>query len=320
MLCPSRATASTIFKTLRTTPRDPIILIPRRPPRFRTMSSNAAAPALLAFDNTTRPKYTESPNPKFVYGQKVDETSGGKEWVESAKNGWKTVDASTEDPGKLYALMISGIVPRPIAFVSSVSEDGTENIAPFSWFNQVTHNPPLISVSVAARPVSQGGDKDTARNIKANKEFTVNIISEPFVENANVSSLDSPPDVSEWPLTGLTKEPSLLVQPARVRESAFSMECELFQAVDIIHPTSGEHTATLVLGLVKLIHVRHDILNERGVVDFTKLRPVGRLGDISYARVGDAFRLSRAAWKLEGEKIGEFLKEVEKTQAEESAL
>ncbi|KAL1940375.1 hypothetical protein VTO73DRAFT_8947 [Trametes versicolor] len=264
------------------------------------------------FEREAKPKYTESPNPGFTYGQKVGETPEAKAWVEGAKDGWKTVDAATEDPGKLYALMISGIVPRPIAFVSSVSEDGVENLAPFSWFNQVTHNPPIISVSCSARP--EGGPKDTAGNIKATKGFTVNIISEPFIENANVSCIDAPTDINEWPLTGLTKEPSTHVKPARVQESAFSMECELFQAVDIVHPTSGKVTATLILGLVKCIHVRNDVLNERGVVDYAQLKPVGRLGDISYARVGDAFRLPRLAWKLEGEKIGEFLKGVEQTR------
>ena len=124
--------------------------------------------------------------------------------------------------------MISGIVPRPIAFVSSLSEDGVANLAPFrynfptypllsgmsltfvhaySWFNQVTHSPPLISVSISSQP--DGGLKDTAHNIKATKQFTVNIISEPFIENANITSLNSPANVSEWEISGLTKEPSV---------------------------------------------------------------------------------------------------------------
>ncbi|KAI0628447.1 hypothetical protein C8Q77DRAFT_1067984 [Trametes polyzona] len=275
------------------------------------MSENVALPPS---QNDVRPKYTESPNPGFVYGRKVAETPEGEAWVDGERAGWKTVDGATEDPARMYALMISGIVPRPIAFVASVSEDGVENLAPFSWFNQVTHNPPLISVSCSARP--EGGLKDTASNIKATRGFTVNIISEPFVENANVTSLDAPAEVSEWPLTGLTKEPSTHVKAARVKESAFSMECELFQSVDIIHPTNGKHTATLILGLVKCIHVRQDVLNERGVVDYAKLRPVARLGDITYARVGDGFRLPRPSWKIEGEKIGEFLKGIEQGKSE----
>ena len=85
---------------------------------------------------------------------------------------------------------------------------------------------------------------------------------------------------------------------------------QLFQAQDIIHPTSGKHTCTLVLGLVKHIHVRKDVLNERGVVDITKLKPISRNGDISYARVGDSFRIPRPAWNEEGEKIKAFLDSV----------
>ncbi|CDO72682.1 hypothetical protein BN946_scf184985.g102 [Trametes cinnabarina] len=279
----------------------------------RSMSNTApveAPGALPAFKRDVTPQWTESPNPTFSYGQKVDTTTEGKQWLEGEKDGWKIIDAASEEP--------SGIVPRPIAFVSSVSEQGVENLAPFSWFNQVTHNPPLISVSCAAN--AEGGLKDTAGNIKATKGFTVNIISEPFVENANYTSLDAPADVSEWPLSGLTKEPSLHVKAARVKESAFSMECELFQAVDIIHPSTKKHTATLILGLVKCIHVRRDVLNERGVVDYTKLKPVGRLGDITYARVGDGFRIPRPAWKLEGEKITEFLKGLEDGKRNSSAM
>ncbi|KAI1787140.1 hypothetical protein LXA43DRAFT_736327 [Ganoderma leucocontextum] len=193
-----------------------------------------------------------------------------------------------------------------IAFVSSVSESGVENLAPFSWFNQVTQSPPLISVSISQ--LSDGSLKDTTDNIKKTKQFTVNIISEPFIENANVTSLDSPREVSEWDISGLTKAPSIHVKAPRVKESAFSMECELFQAVDIIHPETGEQTATLVIGLVKYFHVRNDVLNERGLVYFTKLKPIGRIGDISYKRVGDGFRLARQSWAAEGPKIQEYLK------------
>ncbi|KAI0666958.1 hypothetical protein C8Q78DRAFT_1082492 [Trametes maxima] len=269
----------------------------------------ADSETLPAFDHTVETKYTESPNTGFVWGQKVGDTPEGKKWLEGEKAGFKTIDTAKEDPASLYKLLISGIVPRPIAFVSSVSEAGVENLAPFSWFNQVTHNPPIISFSVSALPGN--GLKDTTANVKATKGFTVNIISEPFIENANITSLDAPAAVSEWPLTGLTKEPSAHVKATRVRESAFSMECELFQAIDVKHPDTGNLSATLILGHVKVIHVRKDVLNDRGVVDFTRLKPIGRLGDITYARVGDGFRLPRPSWKIEGEKMQEFLKGVE---------
>ncbi|PIL26632.1 hypothetical protein GSI_11298 [Ganoderma sinense ZZ0214-1] len=262
--------------------------------------------SLPAFNSDTRAKYTDSPNPTFSYGQKVDATEDGKKWLEGEKAGWTVVDPSKEDPRRIYKLMISGIIPRPIAFVSSVSESGLENIAPFSLFNQVSHNPPLVSVSIAQLP--DGGLKDTADNIKKTKQFTVNIISEPFIENANITSIDSPPEVGEWGFAGLTKAPSVHVKAPRVKESAFSMECELFQAVDIIHPETGVQSATLVLGLVKYFHLRNDVLNERGVIDFAKLKPIARIGDISFTRVGDAFRLPRLEWAAEGTKIQETLK------------
>ena len=83
---------------------------------------------------------------------------------------------------------------------------------------------------------------------------------------------------------------------------------KLFQAIDIVHPETGEHTATLVLGRVRYFHVRNDVLNERGLVDFTKLQPIGRVGDISYTRVGDGFRLARPSWAAEGAKIQEQVK------------
>ncbi|KJA12634.1 hypothetical protein HYPSUDRAFT_152314, partial [Hypholoma sublateritium FD-334 SS-4] len=107
---------------------------------------------------------------------------------------------------KLYAIFVSGIVPRPVAFVSSISEDGVENLAPFSWFNQVAPNPPLISFSCLT---SSQQEKDTSRDIKATKGFTVNIISEPWVEQANAASIAAPRGVSEWPITGLTRAPSV---------------------------------------------------------------------------------------------------------------
>lgn len=176
----------------------------------------------------------------------------------------------------------------------------------------------------------------------------MNIISEPFIEGANSTSVDAPEDVSEWPISGLTKEKSVSsvptyswvkrkrlmnapvqihAKPARVKESAFSLECEvcagprvtiivlivlirpsspssqLYQAIDIIDPASGAQTTTLILGHVKYIHVRKDVLNERGNVDPGKLKPVARLGDISYVRIGDGFRIARPVWANEQDKI-----------------
>ncbi|KIN97831.1 hypothetical protein M404DRAFT_970202 [Pisolithus tinctorius Marx 270] len=195
--------------------------------------------------------------------------------------------------------MISAIVPRPIAFVSSVSESRVENLVTFSWFNMVTHNPLLISFSCSNTPHV----KDTPTNVRNGLGFTINIISEPFVENTNATSIDAPPEFDEWTISGLTKVPSIHVKAPHVKESVFSMECEFFQAINVTHPVSGEITTTLILAHVKYIHVRKDILNECGIVDITKYKPITHLGDISYTRIGDAFRLPRPVWEQEKGKI-----------------
>ncbi|KAI0073583.1 hypothetical protein K474DRAFT_1627341 [Panus rudis PR-1116 ss-1] len=262
------------------------------------MTSNQQLPSFQAPSF----EYTNSPNPGFTYGQKVDSTPEGKAWVEGEKDGWTDIDTATVEPARLYPLMTSAIAPRPVAFVSTISESGTENLALFSWFNTVTSNPPTISISVSGL-TGRKTSKDTARNIKATKEFTANIISIPWIDNANVASIDAPPDVSEWPITGLTKKPSITVKPAVVKESAFSMECELYQAIDIADPKTAVVTTTLILGHVKYIHIRNDMLTERGTVDPDKLKPIARMGDILYGVLGGGFRLRRPAWENEKEKL-----------------
>ncbi|KAG5639414.1 hypothetical protein H0H81_002946 [Sphagnurus paluster] len=140
--------------------------------------------------------------------------------------------------------------------------------------------------------------KDSRENILANKQFTVNIISEPMAEAANASSVEAPADVDEWILSGLTMVPSTHVKPSYVKESAVSMECELYSFQDISPPNSTEITTTLVLGLVKKVHIRKSVLDESGTaVDPSKLRPVARLGNRSYSRLLDVFDLPRIPWE-----------------------
>ncbi|KAJ7034540.1 hypothetical protein C8F04DRAFT_1101316 [Mycena alexandri] len=252
---------------------------------------------LPSFD-TSEFKHTQPPQPSWTFGQPITSTEEGRKWAEQEKEGWKTLNIAEEDPRFIYSLCISGIVPRPVAFVSTIAENGDENLAPFSWFNQVSAFPLVISVSCLAIP----RHKDTASNIKATKGFTVNIISEPWVAHANSCSIDAPPGVSEWALSGLTREPSIAVKPARVKESAFALECELLQVVDIKNDT-GAITTNLILATVKYVHVRKAVLNEKGVIDPAKLKPIGRMGDITFMTVKDGFRIPRPVWADEKEII-----------------
>ncbi|KAK2463827.1 hypothetical protein APHAL10511_004132 [Amanita phalloides] len=255
-------------------------------------------------------RMTQSPNPSWKFGQKIEATPEGKRWMEGAKNGWKVIDTSVEDKRKLYATLISGIVPRPVAFISTVSATGTENLAPFSWFNQVSSDPPVVAVGCYNLPT---GLKDSAQNIRDTKGFTINIISEPWLEQANACSIDCPPNVSEWGISGLTKEPSLSVKAPRVKESAFVMECELLQAIDILDPETKVAKCTMILGTVKYIHIRNDVLDERGYADPAKLKPVSRLGNITYAVIKDALQLPRPTWEKDGEEIMKVLGGTSKT-------
>ncbi|KAI6151499.1 hypothetical protein BKA82DRAFT_4099914 [Pisolithus tinctorius] len=234
--------------------------------------------SLPPFDHDARTKFTETPNTSWTFGQKV----------EREEQGWKVINTD-EDTSRLYPLMISAIVPRPIAFVSSVSESG------------VTHNPPLVSFSCSNTPRV----KDTPTNVRNGLGFTINIISEPFAENANATSIDAPPEFDEWTISGLTKVPSIHVKAPRVKEILPSDRCHSSRQRTI--------TTTLILARVKYIHVRKDVLNERGVVDITKYKPIARLGDISYARIGDAFRLPRPVWEQEKGKIEQALENNEQS-------
>ncbi|KAG9009402.1 hypothetical protein FRB94_012059 [Tulasnella sp. JGI-2019a] len=250
-------------------------------------------------------RVTESPQPNFKPGTGGAGSEFLQDWRKKGDDvGYTTVDPEKTEPRNLYRLLIGGVIPRPIAFVSSIAENGTHNLAPFSYFNVIGHDPPLLIIS-CSKP-GPDKDKDTAANIRANKTFTVNIISEPFVDNANWTSVNAPRDVDEWFGSGLTMEKSTLVAPPRVKESAFSMECELWKDIDLVKP-NAQPTGVLIIGLIKLIHVRNDILIhpedanvDSGARPFTvdpaKLRAVSRMGGITYGRIGEGFETPRPVW------------------------
>ncbi len=175
------------------------------------------------------------------------------------------LDPESISPGAMYRFMIGVVVPRPIAFVSTVGADGRFNVAPFSYFNAITNRPPLIGISINLR----GGEpKDTLRNIRATGDFVVNTVDEPLTARMVHASGDWPEGVSEFELTGLTPVASDRVKSPRVAESPVSLECRLHREIEL-----GD--TTLVVG------------------DIEKLKPVGRLGGDGYTIVRDVFHLPR---------------------------
>jgi len=185
-----------------------------------------------------------------------------------------------------YQLLISVIVPRPIAFVSTVAEDGTLNVAPFSFFTGVCRKPPTICFSVGRR---QGEKKDTGRNIEATREFVLNVVSESFAEAMNQASRDYPREVDEFAAIRLTPVSSERVRPPRVGEALISMECTLVE----VH-TYGEmpDASSLIIGEVVQFYLSDEVYRG-GVVDYGVLCGVGRMGRHLYCRTGDLFEMRR---------------------------
>jgi flavin reductase (DIM6/NTAB) family NADH-FMN oxidoreductase RutF len=192
------------------------------------------------------------------------------------------LDPGTISPGDFYRFMISVVVPRPIAFVSTMNADGQHNVAPFSYYNAITNQPPLIGISINHR---RGNPKDTYRNIEQTGEFVVNTVDEALGARMVQTSGEWPEDVDEFQLAGLTPVPSDLVKPPRVGESPINLECRLYRSIEL-------GTTFFVVGEILRAHVRDDVLSE-GRVDIARLKPLGRLGGDGYSVVRDVIHMPR---------------------------
>ncbi|MES3000865.1 MAG: flavin reductase family protein [Pseudomonadota bacterium] len=176
------------------------------------------------------------------------------------------------------------VVPRPIAFVSTRSPEGRFNAAPFSFFNLMSVSPPIVVIGVNRRP---GGNKDTYTNIQATGEFVVNIVSAELGHAMNQSSLESPPEIDEFEVAGLTAVPSLVVGAPRVGEAPAHLECRLNQWVNV---GAGKQ---FIVGDIVHMHVRDDIVSQNFRIDQGLLDPLGRMGGVLYTRTRDTFPMER---------------------------
>ncbi len=197
------------------------------------------------------------------------------------------IDPKTSDPYNIYKLLIGSILPRPIAFVSTMGADGIYNLAPFSFFTAVSANPPAIAFAPLLS--MDGKRKDTLINAERLGEFVVNVVSEDIVRPMNETSADFPPEIDEFEVSGLTPIPSDVVAVPRVKESHIAMECKLRQIVEMSSLPMG---GSLVIGEVVRFHVDEHYFNDFRI-DVDKLRPVGRLAGFSYTRTTDRFELVR---------------------------
>ena len=204
------------------------------------------------------------------------------------------VSPSDLSHSELYGILLNTVAPRPIAWVSTVSAAGQPNLAPFSFFNCVCVDPPLLAFAPGLRRtkephVSRGEAKDTLRNIRETSEFVVNIVTYELREAMNVTSGEYDASVNEFELAKVTPRPSKIVRPPRVAESPVNFECRLHQIIDFSPaPTSS----SLVIGEIVSIHMNDTHIKE-GRLDRNSLDLIGRMGGVQYTKTTQRFEMVR---------------------------
>ncbi len=204
----------------------------------------------------------------------------------------QSFDPARLTPQENYKLLTGSIVPRPIAFVSTMDAQGVLNLAPYSFFTAASANPPIVCFCPAVREPKHGlsSAKDTLANIEATGEFVVNIVSEEIVEAMNQTAAQVPPSVDEFELAGLTPVAGELVRTPRVAESLVQMECRL---VEIVVASKLPLGGSIVLGEVVRFHIADQVLGDALHISPEKLRAVGRMAGSDYIRTQDRFALER---------------------------
>ncbi|MGC4039826.1 MAG: flavin reductase family protein [Flavobacterium sp.] len=197
------------------------------------------------------------------------------------------------DPNELehtavYKLLTGAIIPRPIGWISSVSEDGINNLAPFSYFNAVGDDPPHVMFSTG---IGNNTPKDTLKNVLATKQFVVNMVTEELVEQMNTTAQAVHSDIDEFELAGVTPAPSEKIKPMRVAESAIAFECELVHHYFLEGHKHGG--ACVVIGRVVMMHFNDDVLSDNYRINMENYKPVSRLAGAHYSKIGELFSVKR---------------------------
>jgi flavin reductase (DIM6/NTAB) family NADH-FMN oxidoreductase RutF len=191
------------------------------------------------------------------------------------------VDPQQTDALAFYRLLSSVVIPRPIAWVSSRSAEGVDNLAPHSFFTVACTDPPIVQFTSVGR-------KDSLGNVEATREFVVNFTPEPLFEAVNATSVDAPPHVSEFDHVGIAREPSLRVAPPRVRDAPVALEC-------VLHDTLPLGDCTVVLGRVVHMAIAQAAMRDgRPAADL--LRPLARLGGRQWSTLGELLEIERPRW------------------------
>lgn len=193
------------------------------------------------------------------------------------------------DYSAVYKLLTGSVIPRPIGWISSISEAGINNLAPFSYFNAVGEDPPHVMFSTVR---GNNTNKDTLNNVLATKQFVVNMVTEELAERMNATSQSVPADVDEFELTGLTPIPSLKIKPMRVKESPITFECELVHHYFLEDHKNGG--ACIMIGRIVMMHFDEKVLLDNYKINLETYKPISRLAGSNYAKLGELFSIKRS--------------------------
>ena len=188
----------------------------------------------------------------------------------------------------IYKLLTGSVIPRPIGWISTIDENGINNLAPFSYFNAVADDPPHLMFSTAR---SNNSNKDTLNNVLATKQFVVNLVTEDLVEQMNSTSQAVSSDVDEFQLGNLTPIASVKIKPMRVAESKITFECEMVHHYFLENHKYGG--ACIIIGRIVMMHFDDSVLLDNFKINMGNYKPVSRLAGSNYSKIGEVFSIKR---------------------------
>ena len=189
----------------------------------------------------------------------------------------------------IYKLLTGSIIPRPIAWIATIDDSGTNNLAPFSYFNMVGDDPPHVMFSTQRL---NNSNKDTLNNVLSTKQFVVNMVTEALAEQMNSTAQAVAPEVDEFQMVGVTPIPSSVVKPMRVKESLVQFECEMVHHYFLEDHKQGG--ACVVIGRVVRMHFDESVLLEDYKINMETYKPIARLAGSKYSKIGEVFSIKRS--------------------------
>jgi flavin reductase (DIM6/NTAB) family NADH-FMN oxidoreductase RutF len=198
-------------------------------------------------------------------------------------------DPEEIEQSAIYKLLTGSIIPRPIGWISTIDENGINNLAPFSYFNAVGDDPPHVMFSTVC---GNNTNKDTLNNVLTNKQFVVNMVTEAIVEQMNATSQAVPSNVDEFELVGLTPIAATKIKPMRVKESPITFECEMVHHYFLENHKQGG--ACVVIGRIVMMHIDESVLIDNYKINMETYKPVARLAGSNYSKIGEMFSIKRS--------------------------